>query len=72
MAQYEELSKLAKEMDVQVEMIEKIWDRLSYLEERMLQLEATRGVSRSRSKKGGVPPTAPSNAGEVGGEAKAD
>ena len=56
MAQYEQLAKLEKEMDVQVHLIEKLVDQVSYLEHAVLQLERTRVVRRSSNKKDVVPP----------------
>ncbi len=55
MAQYEQLAKLEKEMDVQVSLIEKLVDQVSYLSESVLQLERTRVVRRSSNKKAGSP-----------------
>ncbi len=61
MAQYEQLAKLEKEMDVQVSLIEKLVDQVSYLEASVLELERTRVVRRTApSKKDGVPPPLPS------------
>jgi len=48
MAQFEEFSRLDKEMDVQVGLIEKLCDRVAYLESRVLELERTRAVKRSK------------------------
>ncbi len=54
MAQYEQLAKLEKEMDIQVGLIEKLTDVVSYLQESVLQLERTRVVRRTKPKKEGV------------------
>ncbi len=55
MAQYEQLAKLEKEMDIQVGLIEKLTDVVSYLQESVLQLERTRVVRRTKPKKEGFP-----------------
>jgi len=52
MAQYEQIVALEKLMDVQVTMMEKLVDQVSYLQESVLQLERTRVVRRSSNKKG--------------------
>jgi len=55
MAQYEQIVALEKLMDVQVTMMEKLVDQVSYLQESVLQLERTRVVRRTKPKKEGVP-----------------
>jgi len=45
MAQYEKLSLLDKEIDVQAELIEKLYDRVGYLEEEVLRLTPVRKSS---------------------------
>jgi len=61
MAQYEQLAKLEKEMDIQVALIEKLVDQVSYLEEAVLQLERTRVMRRpkAQNKKGSPTPSLP-------------
>ncbi len=54
---FEKIDLLDKEMDVQAAMLEKLVDQVSYLSEAVLQLERTRVVRRSNTKKEGVPPT---------------
>ena len=60
MAQYEQLAKLEKEMDVQAALIEGLVDKLAWTEERVLKLELTKDTRRSTNKtKKGVPPPLP-------------
>ncbi len=54
MAQAEQLALLDKEMDVQAALLEKLVDRMSYMESAVLQLERTRVVRRSKLKKDGA------------------
>ncbi len=57
---FEKIDLLDKELDVQAALIEKLTDVTSYLQEAVLQLERTRVVRRSTSKKEGVPLPPPS------------
>ena len=60
MAQFEMLSRLDKEMDVQAALIESLVDKLAWTEERVLKLELMRDTRRSsKTKKKGVPPPLP-------------
>ncbi len=54
---FEKIDLLDKELDVQAALIEKLTDVTSYLQEAVLQLERTRVVRRSNTKKEGVPAT---------------
>ncbi len=54
---FEKIDLLDKELDVQAALIEKLTDVTSYLQEAVLQLERTRVVRRSNTKKEVVPPT---------------
>jgi len=54
MAQYEQIVALEKLMDVQVTMMEKLVDQVSYLQESVLQLERTRVVRRTKPKSVGA------------------
>ncbi len=62
---FEKVDLVDKEMDVQAALLEKLEDRMSYLEEAVLQLERTRVVRRSTIKKDGgsqplpLPPSLP-------------
>ncbi len=49
---FEKIDLLDKELDVQAAILEKLVDQVSYLEQAVLQLERTRVVRRSNSKKG--------------------
>ncbi len=49
---FEKIDLLDKELDVQAAIVEKLVDQVSYLEQAVLQLERTRVVRRSNSKKG--------------------
>ncbi len=64
MAQAESIAMLDKEMNAQVALIEKLHDRLAYMEQRVLELERTRAVRRSSNKSRRGTPT-PSMPGEV-------
>jgi len=44
---FEKIDLVDKELDVQAAMLEKLNDRLAYMEEAVLQLERTRVVRRS-------------------------
>ncbi len=57
MAQFETLSRLDKEMDVQAALIESLVDKLAWTEERVLKLELRRDASRSKPKIKKGPPT---------------
>ena len=60
MAQFETLSRLDKELDVQAALIESLVDKLAWCEERVLKLELLKGTTRSKPKnKAGVPPPSP-------------
>ncbi len=64
MAQFEKISLLDKELNVQAALIEALTDKLAWTEERVLKLELTKGhASGRRSKKDGVPPPPPSMPG---------
>ena len=54
MAQFEKISLLDKEMDVQAALLEGIMDRVAYLEASVLELERTRAVRRSKPKSGRI------------------
>ncbi len=59
---FEKIDLLDKELDVQAAILEKLVDQVSYLEQAVLQLERTRVVRRSNTKKGvpAVPLSEPS------------
>jgi len=59
---FEKIDLLDKELDVQAALLEKLNDRLAYMEEAVLQLERTRVVRRSPKSKD---PTSP-NSGALG------
>ncbi len=61
---FEKIDILERLVDVQVELTEKLFDRVAFLEENVLQLERTRAVKRSKIKKDGVPPPVPSKPSE--------
>ncbi len=50
MAQFEQIARLEHDRDVQVELTEALFDRVAYLEESVLKLEATKATTRSRNK----------------------
>ncbi len=49
----EQIAILERLVDTQVELTEKLFDRVAYLEESVLQLERTKATARSRNKKTG-------------------
>jgi len=57
---FEKIDLLDKELDVQAALIEKLTDTVSYLTEAVLQLERTRVVRRSNTKKEGASARTPS------------
>jgi len=57
---FEKLDRLDREMDVQAALIEGLTDKVASLVEVVLELERTRVVRRSNTKKGGVPVSPPS------------
>ncbi len=60
---FEKIDRLDKELDVQAAIIEGLTDRVSYLDQAVLQLERTRVVRRSSKSKGGASVPLPSMPG---------
>jgi len=58
---FEKIDSLDKELDVQAALLEKLNDRLAYMEEAVLQLERTRVVRRPKAKSAEthLPPSLP-------------
>jgi len=61
---FEKIDRLDRELDVQAALIESLVDKLAWTEERVLKLELTKGVGRSKPKnKKGSPTPSPSMPG---------
>ena len=61
MAQYEQIAKVEKELDVQAGLIEKLTDLVAWLETRVVALEGMRAARKSSNKPKGPPtPSLPS------------